>query len=200
MAYGGRLYRPTQTENGTPEGLGAPPGLPSGGVGDREFPTRCLVRYAKLSEPALLPSAKTLLVSARPKSPRRAQVFAADPLQNESRTKVRYDWGSTFSCTRKLAETLRTRSRRSQYGRYGIFGRGRVGHSSLMLAARITLAHFSVSSAEELAEIGRRTRQQRAAEIDQPCLQRRIVESSVDFSIEPVDDRSRRLLGCTQAK
>src|SRR5262249_60362276 len=35
-------------------------------------------------------------------------------------------------------------------GCYGIFHRGRADHSALMLAARITFAHFSVSSAMNL--------------------------------------------------
>src|SRR5215472_15806453 len=35
-------------------------------------------------------------------------------------------------------------------GRYGIFGRDRADQSALMLAARITLPHFSVSSAMSL--------------------------------------------------
>ena len=34
--------------------------------------------------------------------------------------------------------------------RYGIFGRGRADHSALMLAARITLPHFSASSSSRL--------------------------------------------------
>src|SRR5215475_1627028 len=38
----------------------------------------------------------------------------------------------------------------SQDGRYGIFDRCRTDHSALMLAARITLRHFSVSSATSL--------------------------------------------------
>src|SRR5262245_41656366 len=38
----------------------------------------------------------------------------------------------------------------SRNGRYGISGRGRADHSALMLAARITLPHFSVSSAMSL--------------------------------------------------
>jgi hypothetical protein len=53
---------------------------------------------------------------------------------------------------------------------------------------------------DELAEVGRRARQRRAAEVDQARLQLRIVESSVDLSIQPVDDRNRRLLGRTQAE
>src|SRR5262245_44616708 len=35
----------------------------------------------------------------------------------------------------------------SDNGRYGIFRMGRADHSALILAARITLPHFSVSSA-----------------------------------------------------
>src|SRR6516165_6710427 len=35
----------------------------------------------------------------------------------------------------------------SQNGRYGIFWPDRAGHSGLILAVRMTLAHFSVSSA-----------------------------------------------------
>jgi hypothetical protein len=35
-------------------------------------------------------------------------------------------------------------------GRYGISAKYRQGHSGLMFAARITLAHFSVSSAINL--------------------------------------------------
>src|SRR5215471_10996789 len=41
-------------------------------------------------------------------------------------------------------------SRASLNGCYGIFGQDRADHSALMLAARITLAHFSVSSAMSL--------------------------------------------------
>src|SRR5262245_3121550 len=41
-------------------------------------------------------------------------------------------------------------STHSRNERYGIFGRGRANHSALMLAARITLAHFPVSSAMSL--------------------------------------------------
>src|SRR5262245_27450836 len=40
--------------------------------------------------------------------------------------------------------------RHSPNVRYGIFGHDRADHSGLMLAARITLAHFSVSSAMSL--------------------------------------------------
>src|SRR5258708_32989932 len=38
----------------------------------------------------------------------------------------------------------------ARYGHYGTFGSGRTAYSGLMLAARITLAHFSVSSAMSL--------------------------------------------------
>src|SRR6516165_12240118 len=42
------------------------------------------------------------------------------------------------------------RRRYSPNGHYGIFRRGRADHSALILAARITLPHFSVSSAMNL--------------------------------------------------
>src|SRR5262245_15924574 len=47
-------------------------------------------------------------------------------------------------------EQRRYVERDSQDGRYGIFGRDHADHSALMLAARITLPHFSVSSAMSL--------------------------------------------------
>src|SRR5262245_41567320 len=40
--------------------------------------------------------------------------------------------------------------RHSPNGRYGLFRRGRTDHSALMLAARITLPHFSASSSSRL--------------------------------------------------
>ena len=47
----------------------------------------------------------------------------------------------------------------------------------LMLAARITLPHFSVSSAMSLSKSAGEPGKQRAAEVDEPCLQLRIGES-----------------------
>src|SRR6476646_9304617 len=53
---------------------------------------------------------------------------------------------------------------------------------------------------DELVEVGRRARRRRAAEVDQPCLQLRIVETNVDLFVELVDDFNRRFLRCTEAE
>src|SRR5215475_15604330 len=47
---------------------------------------------------------------------------------------------------------------------------------------------------DELAEIGGRAGKQRAAELEQPRLELRILEHCVDLSVEPVDDPDRRCL------
>src|SRR5262245_4091339 len=53
---------------------------------------------------------------------------------------------------------------------------------------------------DELAEIGGRAGTQRAAELDQPRVELRILERCVDLPVEPVDDRDRRCLRCTDAE
>src|SRR5262249_59013927 len=50
----------------------------------------------------------------------------------------------------RLMRVARLNMGHSRTERYGIFCRGRADHSALMLAARITLPHFSVSSASSL--------------------------------------------------
>jgi hypothetical protein len=60
----------------------------------------------------------------------------------------------------------RSRGRRSQGGRGRLASDGAEFHGVpciLILAARITLAHFSVSSAMSFAELGGRERKQRGA-------------------------------------
>src|SRR5262245_50343574 len=49
-----------------------------------------------------------------------------------------------------VTSSVRPGTRHSPNGRYGIFDRCCTDHSALMLAARITLRHFSVSSATSL--------------------------------------------------
>src|SRR5262245_15555307 len=51
----------------------------------------------------------------------------------------------------------------------------------------------------ELAEIGGRAGKQRAAEVEQPRLELRILERCVDLPVEPVDDPDRRCLRRTDA-
>ena len=82
----------------------------------------------------------------------------------------------------------------SPNGIYGMCSRT-ANHSGLMLAARITLAHFSVSSAMKLAEVGGRARKHGAAQIGKPRLNLGIGEGGVDLVVELVDDLGRRALG-----
>src|SRR5262249_40561582 len=53
---------------------------------------------------------------------------------------------------------------------------------------------------DEPAEIGGRAGKQRAAELEQPRLELRILERCVDLSVEPVDDPDRRCLRRTDAE
>ena len=68
-------------------------------------------------------------------------------------------------------------------------------HSTLMLAARITLAHFSVSSRISLPKSSGEPRKHHAAEVGEPRLYLRIGKRGIDLGIELLDDRSRRVLG-----
>ena len=68
-------------------------------------------------------------------------------------------------------------------------------HSGLMLAARITLPHFSVSSAMSVPNSAGEPRKRRAAQVGKPRLQLGIGETGIDLLIELVDDLGRRVLG-----
>src|SRR6516162_6675602 len=100
------------------------------------------------------------------------------------RTSVAPSTMSAFDPKRTLA------SPKSRNGCYGISDHGCLGHSALMLAARITLPHFSVSSAinfpKSVGVIG----------IGKSCLDLGIGEGGIDFAVELIDDFSRRFLGC----
>ena len=72
--------------------------------------------------------------------------------------------------------------------------------SGLMLAARITLAHFSVSSAMSLPKSAGEPGKHRAAEVGKPRLHLGIGEAGVDLLVELVDDLSRRVLGRAEAE
>src|SRR5215472_14399982 len=65
-----------------------------------------------------------------------------------------------------------------------------------MLAARITLPHFSVSVGDKFSKVGGRHRHRRAAQIGKSCLDLGIGEGGIDFAVELIDDFSRRFLGC----
>jgi hypothetical protein len=52
---------------------------------------------------------------------------------------------------------------------------------------------------DKLAEVGRRSRQRRAAEVGETGLHLRVVESRVDLLVELVDDLGRRGLRCAEA-
>ena len=68
-----------------------------------------------------------------------------------------------------------------------------------MLAARITLAHFSVSSAMSLPNSAGVIGIGVAAQIGKPRLHLGIGEGRVDLLVEPVDDLRRRVLGRADA-
>src|SRR5262249_46748747 len=75
--------------------------------------------------------------------------------------------------------------------------RGRADHSGLMLAARITLPHFSVSSAMSLLKSAGGPTKARAARAGERRLDRGIGEACVDLMVEHADDLGRRVLGRT---
>src|SRR5262245_8653790 len=52
---------------------------------------------------------------------------------------------------------------------------------------------------DELAEVSRRTRKHRAAEVSEPRLHRGIGESHIDLLVECVDDLGGRVPGCAEA-
>ena len=69
-----------------------------------------------------------------------------------------------------------------------------------MLTARITLPHFSVSSAMNLPKSAGETDEHRAAQVGKPRLHFGIGEASVDLLVELVDDLGRRVLRCADAE
>jgi len=63
-----------------------------------------------------------------------------------------------------------------------------------MLAARVTLPHLGFLG-EELAEIRGRRRQRHSAEVGQLGLYPWFRKGRVDFSVEPIDDFCKNVLG-----
>ena len=82
-------------------------------------------------------------------------------------------------------------------GRYGTCRDA--DYSGLMLAARITLPHFSVSSAMSLPKSAGEPALARAAQVGKPRLHLGIGEGRVDLLVELVDDLGGRVLGCADA-
>src|SRR5215831_3021354 len=68
-----------------------------------------------------------------------------------------------------------------------------------MLSARMTLPHFSVSSAMSLPKSGGRQRECVAAQVGKPRLELGIGKASVDLLVELLDDLGRRGLRCADA-
>jgi hypothetical protein len=64
---------------------------------------------------------------------------------------------------------LMTTAVSEMHGVYGIFTWARLAHSGLMLAARITLAHFSRIVDQESSEVGWRQRQWDVSEAGDTC-------------------------------
>src|SRR5262249_11276498 len=93
------------------------------------------------------------------------------------------------------------RQRLSSTKRYGKSSRSSAEASSLRLdvGGPDHLAPFLGFLCDQLAELGRRSRQRRAAEVSETGLHLRIVESRVDLLVEPVDDLGRRGLRCAEA-
>ena len=69
-----------------------------------------------------------------------------------------------------------------------------------MLATRITLPHFSVSSAMSLPKSAGEQGKHRAAEFGKPRLDLGIGEGRVDLLVELVDDFGGRVLGRADAE
>ena len=83
-------------------------------------------------------------------------------------------------------------------GCYGMSVVG-AGHSGLMSANRITLPHFSVSSAMSLPKSAGEPASTAAAQVGKPRLHLGIGEAGIDLLVEPVDDFGGRVLGCADA-
>ena len=63
-----------------------------------------------------------------------------------------------------------------------------VCHSALMLAARITFAHFSVSSAISLPKSAGRAHKHHRAETSELRFDLRIAKARINLPIKPIDD------------
>src|SRR5262249_15537782 len=77
--------------------------------------------------------------------------------------------------------------------------RGRADYSALMLAARITLAHFSVSSAMSLPKSAGEPASTVPPRISEPRFHVWIADASVALLVELLDDLGRRGLRCADA-
>jgi hypothetical protein len=87
-----------------------------------------------------------------------------------------------------------TAERFSATGRYGTSA-VTADQSALMPANLITLAHFSVSSGDEPAKVGRRADKRCGSEVSQLRLDFQIGERGIDLPVELVDDFGRRAFG-----
>src|SRR5215472_9762803 len=85
--------------------------------------------------------------------------------------------------------------------RYGKSSRSSAEASSLRLdvGGPDHLAPFLGFLGDQLAELDRRSRQRRAAEVSETGLHLRVVESRVDLLVELVDDLGRCGLRCAEA-
>ena len=72
-------------------------------------------------------------------------------------------------------------------------------HCALMLAARITLAHFSVSSAMSFPNSAGEPASTVLPKVGKPRLHLGIGEGGIDLLVELVDDLGRRVLGRADA-
>src|SRR5262245_44332897 len=82
--------------------------------------------------------------------------------------------------------------RRPPNGIYGISGSEGSASFRLDIGGLYYLAPFLGFVGDQLAELGRRSRQRRAAEVGETGLHLRVVESRVDLLVELVDDLGRR--------
>ena len=73
-------------------------------------------------------------------------------------------------------------------------------HCALMLAARITLPHFSVSSAINLPKSAGEPVSDRAAQVGKPRLHLGIGEAGIDLLVELVDDLGGCVPGCADTE
>jgi hypothetical protein len=88
----------------------------------------------------------------------------------------------------------------ASHSRNGIYGMsGRWFYSGLMLAARINLPHFSISSAMRILKSAGEPGSH-AAEVGELSLQLGIGEASIDFLVELIDDLTRRFRGSADSE
>jgi len=103
-------------------------------------------------------------------------------------------------CACSTTSSARLRARNFAQRTLWNVGATMTAYSALMLAARITLLHFSASVAMNLSEIGGRARKRRRTQIGEPRFYVGFGKSSVYLLVQLVDDFGGCVLWCGNPK